>query len=203
MFIDLESAPLPLEILETRMPEFKANGTLKDPQKIEADLAAKKQAWLDDAALSPVTGRILVIGALVGETVLTWHGDEKTFLGEFWSYVSQAIGRSDWIIGFNIYRFDLPFLIKRSWALGVRVPTTISRYRYWKDRIIDLRDLWQCGDHQCHGGLDEISKFFGGPGKTGGGADFHKLWESDRPKALQYLKTDLELCRLLYERMCL
>ena len=51
IIFDIETGPAPLEQLTAIMPEFEASGTLKDPVKIEADIAKKRAAWLDKAAL--------------------------------------------------------------------------------------------------------------------------------------------------------
>jgi hypothetical protein len=201
-FWDIETAPLPLDILNSRMPEFKPNGTLKDPVKIAADVIAKKQQWIEDAALSPMTGQILVIGALTSEGVKVWDGEEKAILGQFWAYTVEAIWAARVLAGFNVHRFDLPFLVKRSWALGVKVPMeAIRKGRYWSDQLVDLRETWLMGDYQAHGSLDEISKFFGGTGKCGPSKDFHLLWESDREAALLKLEGDLNCTKQLWERM--
>ena len=67
--------------------------------------------------------------------------------------------------------------------------------------MIDLRDAWQLGDRQARGSLDVIAKHLGVGTKNGNGADFAKLWQTDRKQALAYLKNDLELTARVAEAL--
>lgn len=118
---------------------------------------------------------------------------EAAVLREFWISCRGEMGRINQMVGFNSNLFDLPFLIRRSWKHRVAMPLGIRRGRYWADEMIDLRDAWQMGDRQARGSLDTIAKHLGIGGKTGNGAEFAKLWQSDRTKAVEYLRNDLEL----------
>jgi hypothetical protein len=205
---DTETSALPIDQLIPRMPRFEAAANLKDPDKIRASIEAKKKAWIDDAALSPVTGRVLCIGTL-NESNFSWGRgielDEAGQIYDFWDFADSFLSIHNQLVGFNCNSFDLPFLVKRSWKLGVKVPRMVGgwtgRYWNWNEDIIDLRLIWQLGDRQAGGGLDEISKFFGEAGKAGSGKDFAALWESDRLKALAYLEQDLKLTQKLYQTM--
>ena len=59
--------------------------------------------------------------------------------------------------------------------------------------MVDLRDAWQLGERQARGSLDVIAKHLGIGEKNGSGADFARLWQSDRAKAVEYLRNDLQL----------
>ena len=59
--------------------------------------------------------------------------------------------------------------------------------------MLDLRDAWQLGDRQARGSLDSIAKHLGVGTKNGSGAEFAALWQSDRAKATEYLRNDLQL----------
>lgn len=205
IYLDIESAPRDLADIQQFMPADDSwkLGNVRDPEKVKVAIAEKRQSWLEDAALSPVTGRTLVVGALVEDDFKTWFGDEKALLSDVGAFLAQSLEQHKLIAGFNIFNFDLPWLIKKSWSLGVNFPTSHLRNgRYWNDQLIDLRDLWQLGDRQCHGSLDVISRFLGGEGKKGqSGKDFAQLWETDREKAISYLKNDLEMTKLLHLKM--
>jgi len=153
-----------------------------------------------------VTGRVLAVGVLQGtKPDIYGLANESSLLVDWWALADVALSAGGQLVGFNCNSFDLPFLIKRSWKLGVAVPKIVGgwsgRYWNWNEQIIDLRLIWQLGDKQAGGGLDEISKFFGEAGKTGLGKDFSGLWESDRPKAVAYLEQDLKLAARLYQAM--
>jgi len=138
-----------------------------------------------------------------GKFSIIGHDEEAQTLFEFWELTRGEMGRNNPLIGFNIFNFDLPFLIRRSWRHRVPVPFGIRRGRYWGDQVVDLRDAWQLGDRQAKGSLDSIAKHLGvgakcvphGPlaGKHITGADFADLWKTDRQSAEGYLKNDVEL----------
>ncbi len=200
-YFDCETSALPLEILQKSMPIFEANKTLKDPEKIAADIEKKRQAYIADAALDPLTGKVLAIGIYDELGFSCISGDEKTMLETFWKLADETLSTSNQLVGFNVNDFDLPFLFKRSWHHGIQPPKILRDGRYWNRDIIDLREVWQLGDRQAVGGLDAVSRFFGLEGKSGSGKDFAATWESDRAAALKYLETDLLLTKKLAEVM--
>jgi hypothetical protein len=205
ILFDIETGPLAKEDLASMMPTEWPLGNLKDPEKIKIAISAKEKAWLEDAALDALTGRVLAIGMVVENafTVLSEPSSEATILSEFW----MAIRNDDYdihrIVGFNICLFDLPFLIKRSWKLGVEVPMLGLRDgpRWGKERVKDLREFWQLGDRHALGSLDAIAKHLGLGAKSGSGLDFAALWIVDKPKALEYLHNDLLLTEAIAKRI--
>lgn len=191
---DIETCSLPESELAPFIPTFDPPANYKDPDKIKAALDAKRKDWIESCALDPITGRVLAIGMLVnGEFVLISEpATESTMLYEFWDAI-QGGGIIHKLVGFNCFLFDLPFLIRRSWKLGLPVPFGVREGRYWNDRITDLRDVWQMGDRQASGSLDTIAKHLGIGKKSGSGADFAKLWNENREQAIAYIKNDLSL----------
>ena len=211
---DVETGPLAESELSALLPPFDPaevkTGNLKDPAQIAEKLADAevnhRRNFFENAALDPLTGRVVAIGMLVfdelseagpamdsGECVIIGHDDEARTLREFWRYTQAEMGRMNPMIGFNIFTFDLPFLFRRSWKQRVPIPFGIRRGRYWGDQVIDLRDAWQLGDRQARGSLDSIAKHLGVGAKNSDGKAFAELWRSDRAKAEAYLRNDLEL----------
>lgn len=200
-YFDIETCGLPQSELMASMPEFKAAGNLKDPVKIAESINAKKLAYLDEAALSAITGRLLVIGVVVdGKFLALEDEDESNLLGTFWDLATNARGTAR-MVGFNTHLFDLPFMVRRSWKHGVKIPEGIRPGRYWTDDQIDLRNVWQLGDKQAEGSLDAIAKHFGVGAKNGNGKDFATLWKADKATALKYLENDLQLLVSVAKRM--
>lgn len=209
IIFDIETGPLPEDRLRDVMPDFEAPANWKDPVKIEEYVREKQREWADKAALSAITGQVLAIGLQVcdlgeypkdyaqGEPELLAQGEgrrESQVLADFWNRLGRDSGAM-WV-GFNIFGFDLPFLMRRSWACGVTVPSGLRQQgRYWHPRFIDLRDVWQCGDRQAEGSLDKVARCLGIPGKSGSGADFARLFNhpSTRDQALAYLCCDLSV----------
>lgn len=201
---DLETGPLAESELSALLPPFDPTevktGNLKDPAKIAEKIAEAeanhRRDFFDKAALDPLTGRVIAIGMLDLETdkfFIIGNDDEARTLTEFWEASQGEMGRLNSMLGFNIFNFDLPFLIRRSWKHRIKVPFGIRRGRYWGDQLVDLRDAWQLGDRQAKGSLDSIARHLGVGAKNGDGKAFAELWINDRPKAEAYLHNDIQL----------
>lgn len=211
-------------------------GQMKDPLKIAAKIdgerekfdkakaaaiAAKASAaddqwreFVDRAALSPVTGRVLAVGWIgTNDVVQIWAVNpadadaEKKLLTTFWVSFRDCCKTDTTIIGFNSHGFDLPFLIRRSWLLGVDVPDDVLANGRPHRLFIDLMQVWQCGNRQERISLNNLSAFFGHGQKTEGvdGGDFARLYLSEKPedreKAIEYLRQDVRLTLAAAKRM--
>lgn len=100
------------------------------------------------------------------------------------------------LVGFNSNSFDIPFLVRRSWKLGVSVPKSLFKVSYGRVRLnancIDMLDFWSFGTRDSIK-LRDLAKFLGVGEKTGDGADFSGLYESDGKSAIDYLRNDVLL----------
>lgn len=203
---DIETGPLP----DKQLPAFDRDsvklGNLKDPEKIKAKVDEAEATWRDRLALSPLTGRVLAIGYMeLGEEpgILVGKDEsEKDMLRCFWDLWLKS--KHELHVGFNIFGFDLPYLFRRSLLNGVRVPNgAIDRRGYWHESFCDLLNVWRAGNRQEWVSMDALAAAFGLEGKTEGvsGKDFAGLWFRDRPKAIEYLKRDIELPLELAEAM--
>lgn len=198
-FFDIESCSQPPEVLERIAPKFSAPGNYKDPDKIAANIAEQKEAWMQRGALSPLTGRVLCVGVMEGEDfrVFDGGGDERKLLLQ----IAELFQSERKFAGFNCRTFDCPFLIKRAWLLGVTPPIAWNHQWNRSDKFTDLRDVWQCGDRQADGSLDVVSRFFGGDGKNGSGKDFATLWNANKDVAVEYLENDLKITKHIASMM--
>lgn len=157
----------------------------------------------ENAPLSAVTGRVVSIGVNGrSRTLLHAHdlGEDET-LRKFWLMYSRTNPRP-WV-GWNIAGFDIPFLLQRSWTLGVDVPEGITvppRY-YPALRFIDLMEVWRCGSRSTprkgHAQLATVARSLGRDvERHNGGAVYHRWIVSDDPaereRAVQYLNCDLD-----------
>ncbi len=201
-FFDIETAPLPEEHLRSRnlLPAFEPPGNIKDPVKLKEREEAHNDKALADAALSPITGSVCAVGWMHGsdektyQYLMTAEGiTEQTLLEEFWRHARNSINDSGKLVGFNIKKFDLPFLIRRSWVLGVK-PLDVHNGKYFSDyAVMDLRDRWTFGDRYEEGNLATLTSLFGIGAKTGSGKHFHRLAVEDPVKAKEYLMNDVVL----------
>lgn len=204
---DIETGPAPDDVIDSQMPEFEAPSNYKDPIKIEQALENKRSAFRERAALSPLTGEVLAIGAWIdGNYCSAIRGmrgieSEADVLAWFWGRVQPTTI----LIGFNSNRFDLPFLLKRSWACGVSSNLGGCRVnpsgRFDQRSCIDLMEFWQFGDRQNFISLDAVARFLGVGSKTGDGELFHKTLKAFPDEAEEYLRNDVLLTFLVAQRM--
>ena len=205
-------------------------GNMKDQAKIDAKIEAERkrrekeiadhdreverarQEWRDkamaDAPLSAVTGRLLAIGYYAtesGKTVLDIDDDEAAMLGRFWHKYHECRIQGRKMVGHNIFLFDVPFLIRRSWMLGVAMPDgLVDRRNYLDDRTFaDTRRIWQLGDRQARSSLDLVSRSLGLDGKLEDvdGSQFAELLSTDRETAEKYLRRDVEISTAVAQRL--
>ena len=208
---DIETAPQDKEMLQKNMPEFNPAdvklGRTTDPEKVKATIEKARlkheENYWRKSALSATTGRVLLVGFMYeDQSTMFIEGPEERILTDFWDV--WQISSPTTLIGFNCKKFDIPFLIRRSWALGVKIPLDVLSGRYQSERIVDLLKLWDCGEHDSESGsakLDMISKTLGGTGKNGNGADFHNIYIEDRKRALDYATNDLRQTQLVAIKM--
>ena len=213
-------------------------GNLKDPTKIEAKITearnahetalansgeiiakAKAEHWsnyVENAALSPITGKVLVIGYHSTEKGITIvddgqndHGGnpEANILVAFWKKYERCRVDGRKMVGHNINGFDIPFLVRRSWMLDIPVPATVFDKGKWIDNttLVDTMALWGCGNRE-NIKLDLLARAFGVGAKTEGinGGDFWKLFqggEVERAKAIEYAANDVVITAKVAQRM--
>ena len=215
LVIDIETGPLPDDVLLSIYPwkqEDVKLGALKDPEKIQAKILDDANGHLDaireKAALNPWTGRVLAIGVGEngGEPITFDVGDEydeKKLLETWWAIAFDPHNKPNKIVGWGIKEFDIPYLIRRSWANKITVPQIFMPKdgRYWGPFIKDMRDTWSCGIWKPSGTLDEVSAMLGVGRKNGNGADFANLFATDRGAALDYLRNDVKMTQGVYNRL--
>jgi len=209
---DIETVPLSEARLLLVEPEHKAPGNLKDPEKIATAIAEKAQEWREKAALSPMTGRVAMIGA--GDDIIhlafkdadddNLDAQERIMLAIWWREAILATLRGRMLVSWNGHGFDVPFLIKRSWALNVPIPREIDIRNKWGMQApwIDLMREWQCGDKTAgFTGLNTAARFLGLGQKAGDCLQLRHQLEHEPETAIAYLKQDLDLTESIGRRM--
>lgn len=159
IIVDIETCPLPEEQIAYLFDADRVKvGNIKDPAKIAAKIEDARMEFLERAALSPDTGRVLALAVKRNheeEEVYTCEtGDvdgEAKLLETFWEVCMDAQLHLRRVSGWNFLAFDLPFLIKRTWILGGVVPfaikTPLYRSEWWGDVMHDytLDPKERCG----------------------------------------------------------
>lgn len=216
----------PFEPLPPFDPKAVKVGNLKDPDKIAAKIRAEEEAYpqrvkehedayerarleyqskvISRAALNALTGRVVAIGIKTAEEEKILSGEESDFLKEFWEFVGT---HTENFVGWNINGFDIPFLVRRSWKLGVIVPNIFSG-RYIDKRFIDLMEVFACGEYGYKAKLDDVAQFLGVQGKYDGdctGEAFAEKFLSGDPvektQAEEYLKCDIRATWAIAEKL--
>lgn len=187
-------------------------------QAYENSVIIARNKWqaeaIDRAPLDPTIGQILAIGYRDGRGNVFINrdcdGGEAAIIQRFWQTFVSLVPVGKVMIGHYIGGFDVPFLIRRSWILGIDVPG-IARDGKWLSRsFIDTREMWLCGERNSPGGgtsLDAVAKALGVGAKSDGvtGATFWRYWQSGNEdfqrQALDYLANDLSINAAVAERM--
>lgn len=230
IIFDIETGALPDEELrllytEKTLEEFAADCDKRWKPETVAEKYEKYKTdgfaeFREKSALSPLTGEVVAIGYMSAKGVaISGQGDwdqddegsqpltESDILAAFWSQYISCQRSSRQLIGWNIYGFDLAFLVQRSWRLGVDVPSSAfsckGKWFNWDEKVFfDLMLLFGCGGKFVS--LDAAAKHFGLNGKNGEGKEFARLWkgtEEEREQARAYLVNDLEMPWVAAQRM--
>lgn len=213
---DIETGPLPDDVLLKVCGPFDPStvkvgnaGAEKAAEKIED---ARKNYLADlrkEAALNPLTGRVLAVGVGYGDSndVDIFHNDdqERRILVDVWAAIRFGLDGAAICIGHNIEKFDLPFLVGRSRLLGVPLPAGLmERKRNWNSCFVDTMQEWVCYQYGAFVGLGKLSRAFDLGDKLEDGAMFHELWfggAESRRRAEAYLRDDVIKSLALAKRM--
>ena len=215
--LDIETIPNPDTF--AFLPEPKASGTLKDPAKIAANIAEKKVAQVEKAALDPLTGRV-ACAAFVGagdegefEIVEIINAPTDAEETRVINRIMQALGTDGVrIVTWNGAGFDLPFIYKRAMILGIHPaasnapPLSAWTKRYVADRHYDLMKIWSNWASGADGyvALDTVAAMVLGERKTPFDvtliADLLAT-EEGRDKVANYCTQDTRLTWRLWQRM--
>lgn len=218
LIIDIESLAKPAEVILANLPpwdEDEARTRLPKNYKVpatigswlEEDRSNHGKDILDRAALMPEYANVAVVGVYnevgVGQASLKDHAEE-VLVGAALEHIEMAARKGRFVLGWNILGFDLPFLIRRAWILGVKVGTMIynplSRYPV-SENIVDMMDRFKCGNRKApHTSLNNALKSMGLPEKPDG-KEFAKMWAESQTKALAYNREEILGQADLYRRM--
>lgn len=163
----------------------------KDPAKIakqleeaEAEHEASKAARCADLALSPRTGRVVVVAMKCNEhDPLFVQADneygEAAVLADLWGMIHTATQ----LVTFNGHAYDLPFLVTRSVLLGVEPTLTAGQIapffrRYTHRPHADVRMMLCNWDMRAHGKKSDWAAAFGMPAQAVTGSDVWPLYQA-------------------------
>lgn len=168
----------------------------KDPKKIERYVEDKKEEMIEMAALDADFGQVVAIGMKEeDDPIHSMIGEEETLLAWFWNKFSSHNGKC---CGYNILGFDLPYLMRRSMALGIvpKYKPFLAKYRTEPTRDLmgilynwgQARSLkWVCQRYGIDNPLPELNG--------------SKVAEMDDETLEKYVENDVRLIYELHEKM--
>ena len=199
LILDIETFSLAEADQFIEEPTAPAN--YKDPAKIEAYIAEKRQENLARCALDVDLCQIVAIGISgvpgIHVELITSPDQEAAALTWWWGEQKHY----DALCGYNILGFDLPVLIRRSQYLGVPVPyLNLDRYR---TPHIDLMERLAFNGKLKYRSLDFYSRRFGitVPDATKGKNIDALVKAEDWTGVADHCRADLEKTKQLAERL--
>jgi|BarGraNGADG00212_1021973.scaffolds.fasta_scaffold42055_2 Predicted 3'-5' exonuclease related to the exonuclease domain of PolB len=195
---DIETGPLSKEEILLAVPNWGDRPFDEGALDARAGYVAAIGTQLDAGPIVIGINATLLPGspgdwATLGGQDILLHPGEKALLDWFWKQCESEAGWPHRIIGFNSNRFDLPFLIRRSWKHRVAIPKALRKGKYWGDCVFDLREIWGLGDYRAQGSLDTVARHLGVGEKNGNGAHFAELLKTEPQAAIGYLRNDIRM----------
>ena len=210
LFLDIETLPGDESLREEITRQISVPGSYKKQESIREWEETKKPQEVEkkyrETALKGHIGRILCIGYIkeAGEKeeqdVIT--GEEPDILQKFWEL---AIG-VDLYVGFNIFDFDLKFIMQRSIVHTIKPSKLLDFTRYRSEPIYDVMREWVMWDMRDAIALDTLAKTLGLKSSKevleGNGSKVYDYYiEGKLQEIYKYCMADVEVTRQLYRRM--
>lgn len=194
LVIDIETRPDPAlqdnrEYWEEIEQDLRPPSNYRDPEKIAAWKRDQLQTLRAQQALSPMTGSVSCFGRLLvdpieaGTVLVAADENENKIL----RLIAEEIERGTVLVGFNLRKFDLPFLWARMALHDIR--SNLPQIRDYR-RVGDLRDVLMDGP------LYQWARAFGYPQPRPDYSDFPTL-EAQRAKCEQDIAVTAAIARRL------
>jgi DNA polymerase elongation subunit (family B) len=119
---------------------------------------------------------------------------EHSIISRTLHILSDALFEGRIVCGWNIHRFDLPYITKRAWLNRINHHQKLREGRYFNRNIIDLMSVWGNYEPNAFAQLKSVASILGVATERDydlTGKDWWKAAESDPELARQYLTDDL------------
>ena len=167
--LDIETKP-DESLIEIFKSNIKPSGTLKDPKKIEADIAKKQENYRKSMSVDQDYCDILCIG------IKPWNEPSMLYnIEDMDKWFSEEFTNDSTLVTFNGKSFDIPIIIKAGVKHKLDLPYDMlkkmtERFRAYNH--VDLMHLLSFGDNRNVKNLDTYLKIYLGKGKNTVGEDF-------------------------------
>lgn len=210
LYLDIETLPTEDPAVIARIAEtITPPKTITKPESIAAWMADKKEAAVAEAVhktgLDGAKGRVLCIGyAFDNEPVTVACGDTEAATLERFMRDLTASGNMSLptIVGHNVIKFDLRFIVQRCIVNGVVLPRGFPRDpKPWGGEVDDTMTMWAGARDTVS--LDDLCFALGLPGKADiDGSMVAQLYrDGELNKILEYCADDVERTRAVHRRM--
>ncbi len=203
LFLDIETVP-EFENYESLDEDYKELFTQKTAYQRKDDFTAEE--CYERAGIWAEFGKIICISVgyftfKKGQKqfrVTTFHGDEDKILKDFANLINNHYSLPVHLLcGHNAKEFDFPYIIRRMFIHGVKVPNklNIMGKKPWEVTHLDTMELWKFGDFKHFTSLKLLTKVLGIPSPKDDieGSEVAKVYyiDKDLDRIITYCEKDV------------
>jgi 3'-5' exonuclease len=156
-------------------------------------------------ALDGAKGEICVIGSAIENDAIVAFSQlnmsESEMIRQFWQWMDESIGSSQWRLVAHNAKFDVPYLWHRSVILGIKPSMWFNPHgRHCQSHYCTM-EAWAGFNGRIS--LDNLAKALGVKGKSCGidGSMVYDTWLTEKESVIEYCKDDVRVLREIYNRM--
>lgn len=149
----------------------------------------------------------LTLADLGPPTILKeWESSEEEILKRFYSFIKEKVETDEHLklLGFNIQKFDIPYLFGRMMVKEIDLPKNLSNVFYKRVHVIDLGQLamilskkMQEKKEIFNVSFNEVSISLGMPSKTGNGLAVSKWYrDQEYDKIVKYIRQEFQFDKM-------
>src|SRR5574343_74536 len=213
LFLDIETVP-EFENYESLDEDYKELFTQKTAYQRKDDFTAEE--FYERAGLWAGFGKIICISVgyftfKKGQKqfrVTTFHGDEDKILQDFANLINNHYSLPVHLLcGHNAKEFDFPYIIRRMFINGVKVPNKLNMMgkKPWEITHLDTMELWKFGDYKHFTSLKLLTKVLGIPSPKDdidGSEVAHVFYvENDIDRIITYCEKDVIAVAQIFLRL--
>ena len=156
-------------------------------------------------ALDGAKGEICVIGSTIEndaiEAFSQLNMSESEMIRQFWQWMDDSIGSSQWRFAAHNAKFDVPYIWHRSVILGVKPSLWFNAHGRHGQSHYCTMEAWTGFNGKIS--LDSLAKALGVEGKSCGidGSTVYETWLTEPRKVIEYCKDDVKVLRDIYNRL--
>ena len=168
-----------------------------------------EEAYIKKSSLLPEYGKIICISAGIYRNddieIISYTGTEYDILKNFNNILIKANRNQMSLCGFNIKRFDIPWINKKFYQYDIKIPYVISAVnkKPWNFNCVDLIDIWRSNGYE-NSSLDEVAYALNieSPKQNISGEDVYEYyWDGKISEISKYCKLDVNTCYLIAKKI--